>query len=107
LHLKYENPGEPEARLSRRDALERTLDRALVAAQAGRVIGGGLGLRYSYLDFALSALDSGLSLVQRLAQAEKLPKRSWIQAFDSELSAEWLEIWPGTAPPPLARQPAG
>jgi hypothetical protein len=107
LHLKYENPGEPEARLSRRDALERTLDRALVAAQAGRVIGGGLGLRYSYLDFALSALDSGLSLVQRVAQAEKLPKRSWIQAFDSELSAEWLEIWPGTAPPPLARQPAG
>jgi hypothetical protein len=107
FHLKYESRGEPETRLEQRERLERVLDAELVRAELGRVVGGGLGLRYSYLDFGISSVERGLSLLRRLGQAEKLPRRSWVQAFDSELAAQWFEIWPGAAGPPERAHPAG
>ena len=106
FHLKYESEGNPDERLSRRNALEQRLDSELIAARAGRVVGGGLGLRYSYLDFAFSELELGLRLVAERARAEKLPQRSWLQPFDSELAGEWLEIWSGAEAPPRRQRAA-
>jgi hypothetical protein len=98
--LKYESNGHPESRLAERETLERALDRYLIAGRAGRVVGGGLGLRYSYVDVALSKLDQGLALICEAAREEGLPQRSWIECFDSDFADEWLEVWPGAAVPP-------
>jgi hypothetical protein len=102
FHLKYESAGAAESRLAQREKLEQSLDRALVAAEAGRVVGGGLGLRYSYLDVGLSSPGPGLELVRQVARSEALAQRSWIECFDTELASEWLEIWPGAPAPPRA-----
>jgi len=100
FYLKYESRGEPESRLAERETIERALDRYLMAGRVGRVVGGGLGLRYSYVDIGLAKLDRGLALVCEAARAEGLPERSWIECFDTELANEWLEVWPGAAVPP-------
>ncbi len=98
--LKYESNGQPESRLAEREALELALDRYLIAGRAGRVVGGGLGLRYSYVDVALNKVDQGLALICEAAREEGLPQRSWIECFDSDYANEWLEVWPGAAVPP-------
>ena len=98
--LKYESRGQPESRLAEREALERALDRYLIAGRAGRVVGGGLGLRYSYVDVALNRVDRGLSLICEVAREEGLPRQSWIECFDSDFANEWLEVWPGAEVPP-------
>lgn len=62
----------------------------------GALTGVGLGLRTSYLDFALSDLELGLARVLPRLRELDVPRRSFIQFFDSELSEEWLSIWPGS-----------
>ncbi len=41
-----------------RDDLERELDRALIEAECGRVIGRGIGLAYAYLELALTDVET-------------------------------------------------
>lgn len=100
FQLKFESHGPPEARLRERERLERALDPLLSAERAGRVVGGGLGLRYSYLDLAIAAPEPAFALVRRVARAAKLGERSWLEPFDSDLRGEWLEVWPGAPAPP-------
>jgi hypothetical protein len=100
FHLKYESRGKPETRLAVRERLEAELDRELAGAEAGRVVGGGLGLYYSYVDFALSSIEAGLKLVASCAREQNLPARTWIECFDDELRADWVEIRPDTPAPP-------
>jgi hypothetical protein len=84
-----------------RGAIEDALDRMLRADGFGCVIGAGTGLRYSYVDLALTDLDAGLSATRaRLAQGG-LPRRSWIQFLDMEWSHEWIGIHPDTPAPPV------
>nr|PZN20432.1 MAG: hypothetical protein DIU78_19230 [Pseudomonadota bacterium] len=100
FHLKYEGLGEPQAQLQERARLEDVIDRKLVAARAGRVVGGGLGLRYSYVHLALSDVPRGLEIVRAVGKQEGLPPRSWLEPFDTDLAAQWIEIWPDSVPPP-------
>lgn len=82
------------ARLARRSELEVAL--AVTLKGVGALTGVGLGLRTSYLDFALSDLELGLARVLPRLRELDVPRRSFIQFFDSELSEEWLSIWPGS-----------
>lgn len=100
FHLKYESRGAPEGRLAAREELEAVLERSLVQAEAGRVVGGGLGLRYSYVDFVLSAIGEGLERVRTVAHEKTLPKRAWIECFDDALRAQWIEIQANCPAPP-------
>jgi hypothetical protein len=79
-------------RVARRSAIESALSDCI--AGGGAVTGVGFGLKTSYVDLALSDLETGLmNLVTRLRQLD-LPARTFIQFFDSELEEEWLSIWP-------------
>lgn len=100
FHLKYESAGDPQAQLDARSKLEDAIDRRLVSARAGRVVGGGLGLRYSYVHLALSNVPRGLELVRAIGQEQRLSYRSWLEPFDTDLAAQWIEIWPHSLPPP-------
>jgi hypothetical protein len=67
-YLRYEN-GERDVRraLARRRVLEDALDAALVSERAGRVIGGGLGVRHAHVHFALARAGEGVALVRQIA----------------------------------------
>ena len=82
--------------------IEEALDTVLKPAKLGCPIGGGTGLRYSYVDLALTDVDTGIQVIRQRLQAGKLPRRSWIQFFDCDLVAEWVGVYDDSPPPPLA-----
>jgi hypothetical protein len=84
-----------------RAEIEEALNAALMAAEAGCCFGGGTGLRYSYIDLALTDLDRGIDIIRELLLAGGIPKRTWIQFFDDELAHEWIGIHPTAPEPPL------
>jgi hypothetical protein len=99
-YLKTENPTAGiEQLVARRTELEDELDAELREAGAGCVIGNGLGLRYSYIDLALSQPGVGLPLVRRVARSRDVFARSWILFCDTAWTHEWIGIW-DDAPPP-------
>lgn len=81
--------------------IEDALDAVLVPEKLGCHIGGGTGLRYSYIDLALTDVERGIQAVRQRLRAGKIPKRTWIQFFDSDLAAEWVGIYDDTPPPPM------
>jgi hypothetical protein len=66
-YLKYENR-ESDARraLARRRVLEDALDAALVSERSGRVIGSGLGVTHSYVNFALDRVAHAIDLIREV-----------------------------------------
>ncbi|HET9959276.1 MAG TPA: hypothetical protein VFQ61_32525 [Polyangiaceae bacterium] len=103
FYIKYRCRGAPEVRLEERQQLEDLLDRSLLVAKAGRVVGAGLGLAYSYVHCALSSLERGLALMAEAAQRRELPEQAWLLPFDAEFAEEWLGVWPGAEAPPVHR----
>lgn len=81
-----------QQRLARRAELEAALSRGL--SDVGAVVGVGLGVRRSYLDVALCNLEAGLERLVSNLRSQPAPPDCTVQFFDSELSEEWLSIWP-------------
>jgi hypothetical protein len=103
-YLKLESPAQ-DARLalSARRVLEDALDAALVSERAGRVVGSGLGIRYSYVDFALADVERAIDVVSAVGCRVGLPERSWLLFCDTELEREWTPIHPNSPAPPGER----
>lgn len=80
--------------------IEDALEAVLRPASLGAVIGGGTGLRYSYIDLALTDVERAVPVIRERLQQGRVPKRSWLQFFDDALAAEWVGMWPDTPPPP-------
>lgn len=80
--------------------IEDALDAVLKPDCLGCQIGGGTGLRYSYIDLALCDLNRGIEGVRKRLQAGNVPKRSWILFYDWDLEAEWVGIYDDSPPPP-------
>jgi hypothetical protein len=83
-----------------RGEIEDALDAELVGDKLGIHIGGGTGLKYSYVDLALRDLDRGVERARRVLRKLQVPERSWVLFFDADLSAEWVGVYPETPPPP-------
>lgn len=81
--------------------IEDALNAVLKPEGLGCYMGGGTGLRYSYIDLALTDVDKAIPLIRKRLQEGKVPLRSWIQFFDSDLSAEWVGIYDETPSPPM------
>jgi len=80
--------------------IEDALDLALQPAGLGCTVGGGTGLRYSYVDLALVDVPRAVPVIQAALRAGRLPRRTWLQFFDSSLGAEWVGLWPDSPRPP-------
>ncbi|HEY0463165.1 MAG TPA: hypothetical protein VGC79_03100, partial [Polyangiaceae bacterium] len=93
-YLKYDTQQtSPAARLAERARFEELLQRILPECDGG-VLGLGLGVRYGYIDLALTDPDwVGQRLLPEL-RALAISKRSWILFCDSELEAEYLPVYP-------------
>jgi hypothetical protein len=81
--------------------IEDALDAALAPGKLGCQIGGGTGVRYSYIDLALTDLDGGIDAVRARLRAGNVPRRSWIQFFNADWRHEWIGIYPDSPPPPI------
>lgn len=92
--------GLDEEKFEDKGAIEDALDSILIKEQVGCFIGGGTGLKYSYIDLALTDLDKGIKLVKEILRNGNINKNSWILFYDSELEYEWIGIW-DDSPKPL------
>ncbi len=84
-----------------RSEIEDTLNEALISRKLGCAIGGGTGLRYSYVDLALTDVDQGIDVVRAVLKKGRVSLRSWIQFHDSHWAAEWVGIYDESPPPPM------
>lgn len=84
-----------------RCTIEDILNEALLREGLGGVIGGGTGLRYSYIDFALVNIERAFPLMQKILQEGKLTKRSWILFHDAVYQDQWIGVWEDSPPPIL------
>jgi hypothetical protein len=101
-YLKIDGAGRSEQqRALQRETVAHALDERLVPQKTGCVIGGGTGLRYSYIDLALVDLPRALPAIQSVASDFFLPSRSWLQFCDDELAVEWVGLTPDAVPPLL------
>jgi hypothetical protein len=101
-HVKIDGSGGlDEEHFADKGEIEDALDEPLRESRAGCFIGGGTGLRYSYIDLALLDTERGIDIVRDVLRAGNIHRRSWILFFDDTLSAEWIGIWPDTPPPPM------
>jgi len=96
---------DPKERLDRRVAFEEALNAELVKSDLGGHIGGGMGVRYGYIDLALMDIQRSIPILRKIAREQELPKRSWLQFFDCYLSAEWVGLWQDSPCPPVASEP--
>ena len=90
-----------EKRVSERRKMENRMERELVKAQVGAVIGSGDGLRYAYVDLALLNLPRAFEVIGEILRIVEIPTRSWLLFFDSELADEYVGLRPTTPPPPM------
>ena len=81
-------------------AIEDALDAALKPAEAGAVIGGGTGLRYSYVELALADPEKGIRQVIEVLRKGNIVKRTWILFHDDTYGGEWVGVWEDTPAPP-------
>lgn len=82
-----------------REDIENAVARAL-GPKLGAVIGGGTGIRYSYVELALRDVDAAIPKLRSALCEGKLPKRSWLLFHDATLALEWVPIYAGGAAPP-------
>jgi hypothetical protein len=99
FHLKFESRGSAERRLKSRSKLEDALDGGLVAKRLGRVVGAGLGLRYSYVLLALVNPEQAVRECAEIARRHEVGKAAWLLPLDTDLSREWCGVWPDSAAP--------
>jgi hypothetical protein len=103
-YLKHESTrGDARQVLAARRVLEDALDAALVVERCGRVVGSGMGVLYSYVDFAIASLERALAVIRTVASRVGLPPRTWLLFCDSALSDDWAAIHPAAPPPPGQR----
>jgi len=86
-----------------RAQFEDALNPALVAENVGGCIGGGSGLRYSYIDLALTKVAAAIPIIRRVLAELRAPVRTWLLFHDSHLAAEWVGLYAQTPPPPQAQ----
>jgi hypothetical protein len=98
-YVKLDRPEDADP-LKYREPLENAVNARLAPASLGCVIGGGTGIRYSYIDLALTDLQRGVAAVRDALREQNVPPRTWIQFLDDELSAEWVGVHSEAPPPP-------
>jgi hypothetical protein len=98
-YLKYDsNETTAEARLAERARFEDALLRAVRPEQA-TLVGLGLGVRYGYLDLAVTDADCIRERLLPALRAAKIPQRGWFLFCDSELEREHLALYPDSPEP--------
>jgi len=100
-YLKLDgSAGLDEEKFPDRASIEDALNETLVPARVGCVIGGGTGLRYSYIDLALADVDAAVPLINSRLRAGNINRRTWLLFFDAPLANEWIGMYDDSPAPP-------
>ncbi|MBI3862183.1 MAG: hypothetical protein HY290_09840 [Planctomycetia bacterium] len=83
-----------------RSDIEDAINAVLRPAKSGCAIGGGTGLRYSYIELALTDVDAAWLQIQPILQAGGLSRRTWLMFHDDDLSRTWRGLFEDTPAPP-------
>ena len=100
-YLKVDGSDELATDYQDRDDMEEAVRNALAAQDVGALIGAGTGLRYSYMELALTDVDRGIAAIRRAMREGNVPRRSWILFNDAHLAAEWVGIYDDSPAPPM------
>ena len=87
-----------------RSGIEETVHKAIMANESGCVIGGGTGMRYSYIELAIVDMDKALPEIKKILQDAKITNRSWLLFHDTNMLNEWVGIYDDSPEPPLITQ---
>jgi len=82
-----------------REHLSSLIDDALRPLHLGGSIGGGTGLRYSYIDLALTDWHWAMQVIRPILAANHMPERTWLLFYDSAWCNEWVGLNAGSPPP--------
>ena len=93
--------GVDEEKFADKSEIEDALDAALREEEIGCFVGGGTGLKYSYVDLALVDVGRGAEIVRQVLREGNIPKRTWLLFYDTDLQARWIGIWDDAPPPPM------
>ena len=101
-YLKIDgSQGLEETTFEDRGEIEEALNEQLRPTELGCVIGGGTGLRYSYIELALTDVDQAMVPIRKLLQAGNIPPRTWLLFHDADLQSKWLDVWEDAPAPPM------
>src|SRR5262245_7694316 len=104
-YLKIDAAGvESSDRVAFRYGFEDALNPLLVEAGVGGCIGGGTGLRYAYIDLALTDIKGAAPIIRKTLSQQQAPLRSWLLFHDDDYLAEWIGIYGQTPEPPTVPQ---
>lgn len=79
--------------------LEDKLNEILILNALGCTIGGGVGYRHSYIDFALADLEEGVHAIRAAMITSGITKNAWILFQDLDKQTEWIGIYEDTPVP--------
>lgn len=98
-YLKYGSREQGlEARLAERSKFEQLIQQVIPEGE-GAVVGFGLGRRYAYIDLLLTEPSCARKRVLPALRALGISELSWVLFCDTELSSEFLPVYPGSPPP--------
>jgi hypothetical protein len=83
-----------------RSEIEEAVNAALRPDGFGSVVGGGTGLRYSYIELALTDVEVAWRSMSMVLSDGRLPKRTWLLFHDADLAAQWYGLYDDTPEPP-------
>lgn len=106
-YLKTDSKGGQAESPESRDELANKLDAALLGAKLGCTIGGASGLRYSYIDLAVSDLEKAIPQIKQICADLGVADRSWLLFFDEELHREWVGMSAKTPSPYMVTEDQG
>lgn len=97
--VKVDERGSVESGFAEREDMEEAVRSTLESQELGCLVGSGTGLRYTYLELALTDLDEALNAIRETLQEGQVSRRSWVLFHDAVLGNEWFPIYEGASGP--------
>lgn len=98
-YVKVDERGAVDSGFAEREDMEEAIRSTLESQELGCLVGSGTGLRYTYLELALTELDDALTAIRETLQEGQVSRRSWILFHDAALQDEWFPIYEGAVGP--------
>lgn len=98
-YIKVDERGAVDSGFSEREDMEEAIRSTLESQELGCLVGSGTGLRYTYLELALTDLDDALLAIRETLQEGQISRRSWVLFHDAAWQDEWFPIYEGAAGP--------